>query len=127
MYSWLKGIFSTASLFAGPKTSQPGKEPDEGTFDELLSELATRNLFTWTFFTQGIRAEEKPLWKHEWLNFMFDDSEDEADSTECSSPVPEDEENGQKSERIQRWQGDVASCTPERSLSERTTSGLRSP
>jgi hypothetical protein len=127
MYSWLKGVFSTASSIACRKAPQPDEGSDEGIFDDILSELATRNLFSWTFFTEGIRTQEKPLWNHEWLNFMLDDSEDEAGSTECSSPIPKDEENGQTFDRIQRWQGDVASCIAKEGLSERTTGGPRSP
>lgn len=30
-------------------------------FDDSVSEIATRNLFSWTFFAEGVRAEEKVL------------------------------------------------------------------
>ncbi|PWY74345.1 hypothetical protein BO70DRAFT_258581, partial [Aspergillus heteromorphus CBS 117.55] len=35
-----------------------------------LSEVATRNTFSWTLFSDGIRQEEKKLWNHEWLSFL---------------------------------------------------------
>lgn len=32
---------------------------------EKLSEIATRNIFSWTFFSDGVRPDEMPMWRHE--------------------------------------------------------------
>lgn len=80
---------------------------EEEGFNDRLSELATRNLFSWTYFTEGIRTEEKPLWKHEWLE-MTVNRELGADSSESSSSGIEGEANDQKFEYIKRWQEDVS-------------------
>lgn len=79
----------------------------EDVFDDKLSELATRNLFSWTFFTEGVRPEEKALWKHEWLEIVVD-REDGEELSESSSSDHEGEVNGRNFDSIQRWQDNVA-------------------
>ncbi|OGM50609.1 hypothetical protein ABOM_000524 [Aspergillus bombycis] len=61
--SWLRGLTPTSPC-EGPDT--------EEVFDDTLSELATRNIFSWIFFTEGTRPEERELWKHEWLELLVD-------------------------------------------------------
>lgn len=54
---------------------------DEDSPCENLSEVATRNIFSWTFFSDGVRQDELPLWEHEWLSLLLDqDSDDESAS-----------------------------------------------
>ena len=80
--------------------------------DEVFSELATRNLFSWTFFAQGIRTEEKPFWQHEWLESLVDREESiESSNSEFSDLEGEvnnqSEVSDQKLRSIQMWQDGV--------------------
>lgn len=54
-YSWLKKKLSTLPII-GLSLAQPSVEEE---FDESVSEIATRNLFSWTFFAEGIRAKKR--------------------------------------------------------------------
>lgn len=87
----------------GPSLVQPSVE--EG-FDDVVSELATRNLFSWTLFFEGIRPEEKPLWKHEWLEFLVD-RDDNSALSESSSSGREDEVDDRNLDYVRKWQDDV--------------------
>jgi len=80
---------------------------DEEAFSDRLSGLATRNLFSWTFFADGIRTEEKPLWKHEWLEMLLE-WDLGADASESSSSEMTDEAKYRSLEYIKRWQEDVS-------------------
>lgn len=80
-----------------------GKEP----FSDRLSGLATRNLFSWTLFTEGVRTEEKPLWKHEWLETLIK-RDLNANLSESSSSGMEGEDKYQDIEYIKSWQEDVS-------------------
>ncbi|KAF1949131.1 hypothetical protein CC80DRAFT_529610 [Byssothecium circinans] len=44
---------------------------------EKLSEIATRNIFSWTFFSNGVRPDEMPMWRHEWLSILLDHESDD--------------------------------------------------
>ncbi|KAJ9488277.1 hypothetical protein VN97_g5032 [Penicillium thymicola] len=85
--SWLKKKLSPSPPSIGPSLVRPSVQ--EG-FDDSVSELATRNLFSWTFFSEGIRPGEKTLWKHEWLELLID-RDDNAALSESSSSGREDE------------------------------------
>lgn len=74
-------------------------------FDDSVSEIATRNLFSWTFFAEGVRAEEKVLWKHEWLEFLIN-KDYTAGSSESSSSDRE-AEVGRNFDDIRKWQDEV--------------------
>ena len=52
---------------------------------EKLSEIATRNVFFWTFFPDGVRPDEMPLWRHEWLNILLDQESDDESMSVTSS------------------------------------------
>lgn len=80
---------------------------EEGAFNDRLSGLATRNLFSWTFFTEGIRTEEKPLWKHEWLEMLVN-RELGASSSESSSSGLKEDAKGPDFDTIRGWQEDVS-------------------
>ncbi|KAM5470373.1 hypothetical protein MferCBS49748_002546 [Microsporum ferrugineum] len=56
-------------------------------FNERLSETATRNLFSWTFFPDGVRLEDKEIWHHEWLDVLLsiDDNDSAVTSSSCIS------------------------------------------
>jgi hypothetical protein len=97
-YSWLKKKPSTLPII-GPRLAQPSVEEE---VDESVSEIATRNLFSWTFFAEGIRAEEGTLWKYEWLEFMTC-REDNAGLSESSSSDGEDEVNDRNIDYVRKW------------------------
>ncbi|KAJ6184865.1 hypothetical protein N7519_006166 [Penicillium mononematosum] len=101
-YSWLKKKLSTLAII-GPSLAQPSVE--EG-FDESVSEIATRNLFSWTFFAEGVRAEEKTHWKHEWLEFLTD-RDDNAVLSESSSSDREHGVNDRNFDYVRKWQNEV--------------------
>jgi hypothetical protein len=75
-------------------------------FDESLSEIATRSLFSWTIFADGIRAEENTLWGHELLESMTD-RDDNAGLSESSSSDREDEGNDRNFDCVRKWQDEV--------------------
>ncbi|KAF2245052.1 hypothetical protein BU26DRAFT_490162 [Trematosphaeria pertusa] len=54
---------------------------------ERLSEIATRNIFSWTFFSDGVRLDELPMWEHEWLSFLLDHESDEENALVTSGEV----------------------------------------
>jgi hypothetical protein len=57
------------------------RHPDKAALHEQLSEVATRNIFSWTFFPDGVRPEELPMWEHEWLSFLLDQDSDDGDAS----------------------------------------------
>ncbi|KAE8148991.1 hypothetical protein BDV25DRAFT_157179 [Aspergillus avenaceus] len=102
VHSSLKGLLGPTVIW------RRSRQPDEEEFlDDELSELATRNLFSWTFFTEGIRIEEKIFWEHEWLEFLID-REERVELSEHSSSNSEGGLNDQKLDFIRMWQGGVA-------------------
>jgi hypothetical protein len=52
---------------------------------EKLSEIATRNIFSWTFFSDGVRPDEMAMWRHEWLSFLLDHESDDENTSVISS------------------------------------------
>jgi hypothetical protein len=62
----------------------------ELTFDDRLSEVATRNVFSWTYFSDGIRSDELPLWNHEWLQFLLERESDDGDGSVGSDSTGEE-------------------------------------
>ncbi|KAB8206000.1 hypothetical protein BDV34DRAFT_234945 [Aspergillus parasiticus] len=96
--SWLRGL---------RPTNLPREDLDkEEIFDDTLSELATRNIFSWTFFSEGTRPEERELWKHELLELLVD-RDDGAESSESSVTDVDDEANCKKLEHVHKWRGNV--------------------
>ena len=85
-------------------SSQQSEE--DGIPNERLSELATRNLFSWTFFTEGRRTEDKLLWKHEWLDMLIDRNND-VDSSESSSSGSKNKVKCSAFAKVVKWQEDV--------------------
>lgn len=67
---------------------------------ERLSEVATRNLFSWTLFSDGVKKEDKELWHHEWLEFLLGVNENDsaADSNLSLLSI-----NGQSRSAISSW------------------------
>lgn len=98
--SWLRGLDPTS-----PPCEELDKEED--VFDDTLSELATRNIFSWTFFTEGTRQEERELWKHEWLELLVDRA-DSADTSESSSSEVGYEVNKEQLQHVQAWRDTIA-------------------
>jgi hypothetical protein len=49
-----------------------------------MSEKATRNCLSWTYFAEGIRLSERQMWDHEWLNIICG-KENESLVVSCSS------------------------------------------
>ncbi|KAE8137960.1 hypothetical protein BDV38DRAFT_292574 [Aspergillus pseudotamarii] len=101
IYSWLRGLDPTS-----PLCEELDKEGEA--FDDTLSELVTRNIFSWTFFTEGTRPEEREFWKHEWLELLID-SDDDVESSETSSSDVDDRANSENLNHVQKWWDDVAS------------------
>jgi hypothetical protein len=58
--------------------------PGEALPYEKLSEIATRNIFSWTFFSDGVRLDELPMWEHEWLSFLLDHESDDGNASVTS-------------------------------------------
>ena len=52
--------------------------------DEGLSERATRNVFQWAFFNDGVKSEDKEMWHHEWLELLLNSGDDDAVSDDES-------------------------------------------
>lgn len=100
--AWVQKALSIAASMVWPRSRQVKREA----FNDRLSGLATRNLFSWTFFTEGIRAEERSFWKHEWLEKLVS-RELGAYSSESSSSGIEGEGKHPNFEYIRRWQDDV--------------------
>jgi len=50
-----------------------------------LSESATRNIFSWTLFSDGVRLDEMPVWGHEWLSILLDLESDDENASVTSS------------------------------------------
>lgn len=64
--------------------------------------MATRGVFSWTFFTEGTRAEEKHFWDHEWLEILpARQAREDLDGS--SSSESELEANIPKIDAIQEW------------------------
>lgn len=96
--SWRRGL---------RPANPPGEDLDkEEIFDDTLSELATRNIFSWTFFSEGTRSEERELWKHEWLELLVDRN-DGAESSESSPSEVEDVANSEQLQHVQKWRDNV--------------------
>jgi hypothetical protein len=76
-------FYTTLLTFWKSVSVVPGRL-QELAFDERLSEVATRNVFSWTFFSEGIRSDELPLWNHEWLQFLLERESDNGDGSVCS-------------------------------------------
>lgn len=55
---WMEKACLIVTSKIWPKFRHP---KEEGGFNDRLSEIATRNLSSWTFFTEGVRTEEKSL------------------------------------------------------------------
>lgn len=101
--AWVeKGIAISASM-----VRPSPQKPDEDVSSEGLSELAAQNLFQWTYFSDGTRSEEKPLWKHEWLELLIE-WESNANACESSSSESDSELLHQRMGPIRRWQEDVS-------------------
>ncbi|KAL4955728.1 hypothetical protein BDW69DRAFT_204224 [Aspergillus filifer] len=49
-----------------------GASKSDTSNEECLSSSATRSLFTWTFFTEETRLEDREIWRHEWLRFLLE-------------------------------------------------------
>lgn len=79
---------------------------DEEPPNDRLSRKATRNLFSWTLFTEGTRTEERSLWKHEWLEPLLK-IDLSVESSASSSSNSEDEAKYRNFEYIEKWQNDV--------------------
>lgn len=90
IYYWLKALSIGSSIIR----SSLLQTDTEDVFDDELSELATRNLLSWTFFSEGIRREEKPLWTHEWLEILVDREDGEELSESSSSDLEDEVSNG---------------------------------
>ncbi|PLB54075.1 hypothetical protein P170DRAFT_397106 [Aspergillus steynii IBT 23096] len=104
--AWMQIALSIAASM--PWSSfRPSKQEN---FNDRLSALATRNLFSWTFFTQGIRTEERSLFKHEWLEMLVT-RDTGADCSQFSSSGVEDEAKHLDFEDIRRWQENVSAET----------------
>ncbi|KAE8323648.1 hypothetical protein BDV39DRAFT_195723 [Aspergillus sergii] len=101
-------LVSLCSWLRGLRPTNPPREDlyKEEIFDDTLSELATRNIFSWTFFSEGTRPEERELWKHEWLELLVDRN-DGAESSESSVTDVDDEANCKKLEHVHKWRGNV--------------------
>ncbi|KAE8369727.1 hypothetical protein BDV27DRAFT_152808 [Aspergillus caelatus] len=82
-------------------------DKEEEVFEDTLSELATRNIVSWTFFTLGTRPEERELWKYEWLELLTD-RDDGVESSESSSSEVGDEANKEKLQHVQTWRDTIA-------------------
>ncbi|KAK2883365.1 hypothetical protein FQN49_000005 [Arthroderma sp. PD_2] len=74
--------------------------PQACDINERLSECATRNLFSWTFFPDGTRLEDKQLWRHEWLSLLLNVGD--GDSKTCSS-MSGPSKNGLSRSKILHW------------------------
>ncbi|KAB8266162.1 hypothetical protein BDV32DRAFT_156218 [Aspergillus pseudonomiae] len=83
-----------------------GSDEEEG-FDDRLSELATRNIFSWIFFTEGTRPEERELWKHEWLELLVDRDYGVESSESSSSEVEEGGANSENLRYVHMWRDNV--------------------
>lgn len=103
--AWMER-FTSVCTSATRANSRHLKEEEDPTSDRLSS-LATRNLFSWTFFTDGIRTDEKPFWEHEWLYMVVSRDLDD-DSSESSLSDVEGELKHLDLEVIRKWQEDVA-------------------
>ncbi|KAE8421974.1 hypothetical protein BDV36DRAFT_280286 [Aspergillus pseudocaelatus] len=82
-------------------------DKEEEVYEDTFSELATRNIFSWTFFTEGTRPEQRELWKHEWLELLRD-RDDGVESSESSSSEVGDEANKEKLQHVQTWRDTIA-------------------
>ncbi|EIT82309.1 hypothetical protein AO1008_02659 [Aspergillus oryzae 100-8] len=89
-----------------PNTLRSTDLDKEEIFDDTLSELATRNIFSWTSFSEGTRSEERELWKHEWLELLVDRN-DGAESSESSPSEVEDVANSEQLQHVQKWRDNV--------------------
>ncbi|KAJ5587824.1 uncharacterized protein N7459_003589 [Penicillium hispanicum] len=92
-FSQLGRAFSSIMSAFGPATQQL----DDDTFNEEFSELSTRSVFSWTFFTDGIRPEERDIWNHEWLEILLR-RQARYDTSSSSSSDVEMETNGHKNQ-----------------------------
>ncbi|KAJ5801155.1 uncharacterized protein N7518_003223 [Penicillium psychrosexuale] len=82
------------------------QQKEEKSLNDRLSRIATRNLFSWTLFIDGIRTEEKPLWKHDWLEDLIE-RDLSVESSESSSSATEGEAKHQTTEYIEKWLEDA--------------------
>ncbi|OAL72543.1 hypothetical protein A7D00_3545 [Trichophyton violaceum] len=80
-------------------TTRP-QRTSTGEINERLSEVATRNLFSWTLFSDGVRKEDKELWHHEWLEFLLG-VEENASATDSNLSLSSI--NGQSKSAISSW------------------------
>ncbi|PGH14673.1 hypothetical protein AJ80_05854 [Polytolypa hystricis UAMH7299] len=63
---------------------------DKSLEDEGLSERATRNLFQWVLFNDGVKLEDKEMWHHEWLELLLNTGDEDTvpdDNSSSSSLV----------------------------------------
>lgn len=88
---------------------------EETRFGDRLSRAATRNLFSWTLFTEGTRTEELSLWRHEWLEDLLE-RHLSIDSSGSRSSGDGDETKQQNETHVSKWLEDV--CVDSRSYHE---------
>lgn len=103
IFTWIKRTLIAASSVIRMNGRQVTADEH---FNDRLSALATRNIFSWTLFTEGIRTEEKCLWRHEWLAVVLD-RDLIRESSDSDVSIERGEGDDQRIERIQRWQEDV--------------------
>lgn len=74
--------------------------------DEGLSEHATLNLFQWVFFNDGVKLEDKEMWRHEWLELLLNNEDEDtvSDDTRSSSSLVQ-----RKSVDVSRWLQEISS------------------
>lgn len=79
---------------------------DDDTPNEDFSELSTRSVFSWTFFTDGVRPKEKHFWDHEWLEILVRrQARDETSGS--SSSQGSMKTRSDHLDRIQQWRDKV--------------------
>jgi hypothetical protein len=68
-------------------------------YNERLCEVATRNIFSWILFAEGLdalalRRGQMVMWKHEWLRCLIDRHADDRDVPVSSKQREYDSDNG---------------------------------
>ncbi|KAK2757195.1 hypothetical protein FQN54_004709 [Arachnomyces sp. PD_36] len=56
-----------------------------------LSQRATRDIFSWIFFADGVKEDESEMWKHEWLEPLLCTVDDDYSESDASFPQDLDE------------------------------------
>ncbi|KAF2010842.1 hypothetical protein BU24DRAFT_471892 [Aaosphaeria arxii CBS 175.79] len=81
--AFLTGLETLLCSFNGRVTTQITLVSDQTIQSMTLSEVATRNAFTWTL-SDGTKPEDVDYWKHEWLDGLLNGFEDDAQDTSTS-------------------------------------------